>query len=212
MRSVSQAAPIAVMWLAWLAYWLVSACGVKAVRRRQSLRSRLSYGVPITVAALLLASGRLPVPRLDNRFLPMSAVLYWTGVAIVAGGLAFTAWARRHLGGNWSGHVTLKHDHELVRTGPYGLVRHPIYSGLLAAVLGTAVAFGQWRDALAFVFFALGVACKISLEERLLADAFARDHARYRREVPALIPRIFRRSRSRGPDAPPHESNDHGKT
>jgi protein-S-isoprenylcysteine O-methyltransferase Ste14 len=212
MHNPIEAAPIAVLWLAWLAYWIVAARGVKAVQRQPSLGARLAYGVPIGIGAFLLASTRLPPPWLDVRFLPMSAAVYWTGVALVAAGIAVMVWARRHLAGNWSGQVTLKHDHELIRTGPYRLVRHPIYTGLLAAILGTAIAFGKGRDLAAFLFIALGVGLKIRLEERLLAETFAQDHARYRAEVPALIPVRLRRRPPPRPDAPPDEGNNHGKT
>jgi protein-S-isoprenylcysteine O-methyltransferase Ste14 len=212
MVHASKALPIAAMWLAWLAYWIIAARGVKAIRRQESVGSRAAYGVPLTFGAILLASGRMPVHWLDGRFLPNSAALYWTGTVIVAAGLAFMVWARRHLGGNWSGNVTLKHDHELIRTGPYRLVRHPIYTGLLTAILGTAIAFGQWRDAVAFLFIAFGVAWKMKTEERLMGEIFPQDYARYRAEVPALIPFVrARRPPAREADAR-DEGDDHGKT
>lgn len=72
-------------------------------------------------------------------------VLYWLGLLMVICGLAFAVWARIHLGRNWSGTVTVKEDHELIRSGPYGIVRHPIYTGLLLAIAGTAIVFGEWR-------------------------------------------------------------------
>jgi hypothetical protein len=71
------------------------------------------------------------------------------GAALTALGLSFTSWARVHLGRNWSGTVTLKDDHALIRTGPYRRVRHPIYSGALLALAGTVLAVGQWRGVIA---------------------------------------------------------------
>jgi protein-S-isoprenylcysteine O-methyltransferase Ste14 len=210
MRGLSEAAPIAAMWIAWLAYWVMAARDVKPVRRQESLPSRLGYGVPLGLGAILLASARFPVPWLDDRLLPRSAALYWAGTIIVAAGLAFMVWARRHLGRNWSGHVTLKQNHELIRTGPYHLVRHPIYTGLLAAILGTALAFGEWRGVLALVFVAAAVVWKMKLEERLLGEIFAEDYTRYRAEVPALIPFMHRsrRRRGQGSDAVRREGSD----
>jgi protein-S-isoprenylcysteine O-methyltransferase Ste14 len=199
MRDWFDAAPIAGLWLAWLAYWIIAARNVKPLRRQESIGSRLTHLVPLAIGAFLMASARLPDSRLNDRFLPQSWTIYWVGAIMVSAGLAFMVWARRHLGRNWSGWVALKQDHELIRTGPYGLVRHPIYSGLLLAILGTAIAFGQWRDAVAFVFIAAAVWRKSRLEERYLGEIFADDYARYRAQVPALIPSVFHHRPASGP-------------
>src|SRR5262249_56577164 len=102
-------------------------------------------GLPLLAAAVLMASRRLPIDGLYGRFLPATTAVAMSGIAMTAIGLAFAIWARLHLGGNWSGTITLKQDHTLVRTGPYRLVRHPIYSGLLLALLGGAIAIGEGR-------------------------------------------------------------------
>jgi len=114
--------------------------------------------------------------------------VYLVGVLVLAGGLAFTVWARVILGRNWSGTVTLKEGHELIRSGPYRFVRHPIYTGLLVAFAGSAIARGEWRGlvALAIAFAALWR--KLKLEERWLGETFGDAYERYRAEVPALIP------------------------
>jgi len=70
---------------------------------------------------------------------PQTPISFWSGAALVAIGLIFAGWARAHLAGNWSGTVTLKQDHSLTRSGPYRLARHPIYTGLLLAILGSAL-------------------------------------------------------------------------
>jgi protein-S-isoprenylcysteine O-methyltransferase Ste14 len=199
MREWVEAAPIAALWLAWLSYWFVAARNVAPLRRQESIGSRLTHVVPLVIGAVLLATARLPPSWLNDRFLPQSEVIYWAGALMVAAGLAFMVWARRHLGRNWSGRVGLKQDHELIRTGPYGLVRHPIYSGLLLALLGTAIAFGQWRGAAAFVFIAASLWRKSRLEERYLAEIFPHDYARYRAQVQALIPSVFHH-RPAGPE------------
>jgi protein-S-isoprenylcysteine O-methyltransferase Ste14 len=110
---------------------------------------------------------------------------------MVAAGLAFSVWARVYLGRNWSASVTVKQDHELVQSGPYRLVRHPIYTGLLLALLGTAVARG---DAQGFVAVAIAVAAiwrKLRLEERWMQETFGETYAHYRAHVPALIPHLL---------------------
>lgn len=192
MHEPTYAWPVAGLWLAWLAYWLVAARNVKDVRRREPLASRLTHIVPLTIGAVLLASRHLPVSWLYERFRPQSVLVYWAGVAIVAAGLAIAVWARRHLGRNWSGTVTLKREHELIRSGPYRFVRHPIYSGLLLALLGTAIVIGQWRGILAFVLMVGALVLKLRTEERFMVETFHDDYSRYRAEVPALIPRVFR--------------------
>jgi protein-S-isoprenylcysteine O-methyltransferase Ste14 len=183
-------APFAVLWLAWLVYWFLAALNVKATRRREDVGSLIINRGLIVVGAFLLAFQRQPLHWLSARFLPLSMAAYWVGLVTLAAGLAFTVWARRHLGRNWSGIVTVKQDHELVRSGPYRVVRHPIYTGLLLAILGTAIAFGQWRGLIAFALMTIGLVLKLRTEERFMVETFGGQYARYRAEVPALIPFI----------------------
>ena len=98
-----------------------------------------------------------------------------------------------HLGRNWSGTVTVKENHELIRSGPYAIVRHPIYTGLLLAVLGTAIVFGEWRGLLAFCFLTIALLLKLQREERFMEESFPDTYPSYRAQVPALIP-LFRGS------------------
>jgi len=190
---------LAGLWLVWLAFWIVWGFQTKTTARRESLGSRLSHGLPLLAAAVLMASRRLPIDGLYGRFLPATTAAAMSGIAVTAIGLAFAIWARLHLGGNWSGTITLKQDHTLVRTGPYRLVRHPIYSGLLLALLGSAIAMGEWRGLLAVALAWLALLRKASLEERWMRANFGDDYERYASEVPALIPSITRSgSRQRG--------------
>jgi protein-S-isoprenylcysteine O-methyltransferase Ste14 len=186
-----------VLWLAWLAYWIAAARGAKDTRRRESYASRATHLIPFALAAALLAFPRLSGTGLGGRFLPATSAAYWAGAIMLAAGLGFAVWARQHLAGNWSATVTLKQDHELVRSGPYGLVRHPIYAGLLVAALGTAVAIGEWRALVAFALIAAGVLRKVSIEEHWLREAFQDEYANYCARVPALIPCV-RRVRATG--------------
>jgi protein-S-isoprenylcysteine O-methyltransferase Ste14 len=144
------------------------------------------------LAAALLAFPDRRLTWLDQRFLPPTMIAYWLGLIMLAVGIAFAVWARHDLGRNWSGTVTVKQDHELIRSGPYRLVRHPIYTGLLLAILGTAVAFGEWRGLLAFGLLTGSLLLKLRIEERFMGESFPDEYARYRAEVPALIPFIGR--------------------
>ena len=181
-------AVLAALWVAWCAYWLISSRDVKAARRRESVASRALHIGPMFIAAVLMAVPRLPIGWLNARFVPASVAIHVLGAIPVSTGLGFAAWARVHLGRNWSGEITLKQEHELIRSGPYGLVRHPIYSGLLAAMFGTAIVIGEWRALIALLFFVAAVLRRVSVEQRWLSEIFPDDYSRYRREVPALVP------------------------
>jgi len=181
---------IPVLWLAWLTYWWVSARQVKPTAWREPTRLWIRHRVPLIIAALLLGA-RAWVPRvLTRRFLPQGDVFPVLGTVLLATGLGFSVWARRHLGRNWSAHVVVKQGHELVRTGPYRWVRHPIYTGILLALLGMVVAFGEWRGLLAMGFALLSFAVKSGQEERRMGEVFP-EYEQYRRETAALIPFIY---------------------
>lgn len=181
--------PFVGVWLAWLGYWIFAARDLKAERRRESLSSRLGYQLPLLLGAIMLGISRFQIPWLNERFLPRSWLTYWISLVLLVAGLGFAVWARVHLGRNWSSLVALKHDHELIRSGPYGLVRHPIYSGLLLAILATGIAVGEWRGLIGFALIAGALLIKLRKEEQFMDETFGQDYARYRRDVPALVPR-----------------------
>jgi protein-S-isoprenylcysteine O-methyltransferase Ste14 len=176
------------LWLAWLLYWVIAALGAKTTRRRESLGSRLSHVVPLLVGVALIVWPRVPWEWLSLPLLPHRLLTYAAGLVLVMLGLAFTVWARLHLGRNWSGTVTLKEGHELIRSGPYAYVRHPIYTGLLVALLGSAVACGELRAMIGLSVVAGAFIRKLRIEERLMREIFPGQYQRYCAEVPALIP------------------------
>ena len=128
---------------------------------------------------------------LGKRFMTEAAWQFWVGAAITAAGLSFAIWARRHIGRNWSATVTLKQDHELVTSGPYAFVRHPIYTGLLFGFIGSAIALGQWRGIVAVAIAYLSLLRKYLLEERWMRERFGTAYADYSRRVKALVPFLF---------------------
>ena len=182
---------IPVLWVAWAIYWSLVSRDVKETTRRESVMSRALHLGPMMLAAAMLASPGLGVPGLSARVVPWMPWLFWLGVALVCGGMAFAIQARHTIGRNWSAIVTLKKDHELVTTGPYALVRHPIYTGLLLGFLGWAVAVDRWRGVLAVAIVFLAILRKYRLEERWMRERFGVAYDAYRARVKALVPFLF---------------------
>ena len=177
------------LWLALGILWLVMALTAKRTARTQSPGSRILQITPEILAFTLLFA-RVPWPQwLRWRFVPESSIaIAWAGLALTAAGIGFAIWARLFLGRNWSGRVTVKERHELIQTGPYSIVRHPIYSGFLLAILGTALVQGQLRSLLALPIAALGWGFKLRLEESFMAQQFGNAYLDYKRRVKALVP------------------------
>lgn len=177
------------IWLAWASVWVVSAFSTKKTARREPLGPRLVYILIGVIGGILIASRGLPWSRAMNlRFWPQSALAYWIGLAVLLAGVAFAIWARVHLGRNWSGTVTVKEDHELIRSGPYAHVRHPIYTGLITALIGTAICSGTLRAALGVAIITAALVIKSRTEERFMRETFPGQYQNYSDEVPALVP------------------------
>jgi|HubBroStandDraft_1064217.scaffolds.fasta_scaffold00291_20 protein-S-isoprenylcysteine O-methyltransferase Ste14 len=179
------------MWLSFLGYWWAMARDVKATERQEPAPSRILRLALMVGAAALLIAPRVPPQVLDERFLPLSDVWFWSGAAVTAVGLLFSAWARRHLGRNWSRAVTVKENHELIRSGPYALVRHPIYTGLLLGFAGSAMALGEWRGLLAVGMEFGALWSKLRLEEKWMRAQFGEPYEVYSRRVAALVPYVI---------------------
>jgi protein-S-isoprenylcysteine O-methyltransferase Ste14 len=177
------------IWCAWALLWLMAAFATKKTVRREPLGPRLLYVLTGVIGAVLLASHGLPWSALMNlRLWPRSELSYWIGLAVLLAGVAFAVWARVHLGSNWSGTVTVKEDHELIRTGPYRYVRHPIYTGLISGVIGTAICSGTLRAALGAAIITVALWLKSRTEERFMRATFPGQYQKYCEEVPALVP------------------------
>jgi len=181
----------AAMWIAYIAYWSAMSKNVREAARSESGISRAVRAVLMLCAIALLALPRVPIPFVNRRFIPFGVLYVWIGAAITAGGLLFSVWARRHLGKNWSQEVTVKKDHELIVSGPYALVRHPIYTGLLLGLLGSAVARGEWRGLLAVALVFAALWHKLRLEEKWMRAQFGEPYEAYARRVAALVPHII---------------------
>jgi protein-S-isoprenylcysteine O-methyltransferase Ste14 len=179
------------LWAAWILYWFVSSLNVRrTVRREPTFRRWSTIAIMITAAVLLGYTG-LQLGILQHRFVPDNDEIRAVGLLLTMAGLGIAVWARVHLGQFWSARVTLKEGHELIQSGPYSLVRHPIYSGILIAVFGTALFIGEWRALLGVFLIWLGHTQKARREEKLLSEQFGEVFARYRQRTGALLPRLF---------------------
>ena len=181
---------IPALWIVWVICWIAAARDVKRSRWREPARTRALHATPLVLCAALLATPRWLPPVLAARFAPPGLWLPLLGTAMVVGGCGFTGWARWHLGRNWSGWVTVKDQHTLICSGPYRVVRHPIYTGLLFALAGTALAIGEWRGVLAVALAVLGFVLKLRIEEARMRETFP-EYDRYTQQVAALIPWVF---------------------
>jgi protein-S-isoprenylcysteine O-methyltransferase Ste14 len=183
------------LWTVWWLSWVALAFATKKTLQRESLASRLSYTVFGLAAVWILFFGRhLRGLLLETAVLPGWPWIGWLGVGITVLGLAVTYWARWMLGRNWSGNVTIKVDHELIRTGPYRLVRHPIYTGLMVAAAGTAMALNQWRGVVAFVLLWMSFTLKRLKEEEFMHQIFGSQYDEYARTTGAIFPKLLRRN------------------
>ena len=181
---------ILALWVIWLLYWLIAARGSKPVRQREGAVTRLAFLVQLVVTAILMA----PLPWsgwLSLQVIGGGWTRYWIAVAVVIIGLLVCIWARRSLGGNWSGSVTLKEGHELVQGGPYRRIRHPIYAGMLLMILGTGLASGRVHGLLAFPIALSALWLKSRVEERWMAAEFTARYAAYKQKSWALIPFVL---------------------
>ena len=182
---------IPVVWIAFLLYWQIKAIGAKTTQRLEPLASRILRSVIFLIVILLLSLPRIPLPWLNRELWPVGLGPFWLGAAVTVGGLLFAVWARQHLATNWSRSVTIKEGHELIQTGPYALIRHPIYTGILAGFLGTAIALSQVRGFLGFVLIFLVLWAKLRMEEQWMRSQFGETYATYVQHTAALVPYLF---------------------
>ena len=176
------------LWIAFIAYWSVAAKNSGAAKSSESQRSRSIHELLLNGGLLLLF---LPVPGLAGHFLVQARYVTLAGLGVQAAFFLLALWSRRHLGRNWSTKVRIAEEHELVRSGPYRFVRHPIYTAMLGMALGTTIVSGQYHSLLGLVIIAIAYWRKIRIEEAALGGAFGAEYDEYRRKSWALVPLIF---------------------
>jgi protein-S-isoprenylcysteine O-methyltransferase Ste14 len=180
---------IAGCWIAWLSYWVIMAFSTKrTVERGGFIAYRLVAGVLILG---LGAAGRLLHVSPQSKLWHTTLALGIVTDCVVLAGTAFSVWARVTLGRNWSAEVTFKQGHELIESGPYALARHPIYTGLIAMALGTAMNFGRAVGFGVLVSLCGAVWWKARQEERVMARHFPGAYAEYKTRVRAILPFVL---------------------
>lgn len=178
-------------WIGAAVVWLIGGLNTKTVVRTQSAGSRLLEILPLLVVFVLLRGDSTLLRWTSMRFVPDTLGWQSLAAAVTVAGVLVAIWSRFYLGGNWSATVTVKQDHELIRSGPYSVVRHPIYSGLLLALLGTALAVGEIRGLLAVALALLAWKIKSRREESFMESEFGEQYVQYRQNVKGLVPFIW---------------------
>lgn len=177
-------------WAIFIAYWAVSAFFVKRTIEKQSIREQMKMSAMMIIVALLL---------LRSDTLPVLGVFLWSQTAAIqllaevsaVLGLVILIWSRIVLGRNWSGIVVLKEDHELVTSGPYAYVRHPIYTGISLLFLGTVLLYGSVGSVCAFLLFFYAFYSRSFLEEALMMRQFPNAYPAYKAHTKAIIPFLW---------------------
>jgi protein-S-isoprenylcysteine O-methyltransferase Ste14 len=176
------------IWTALLVLWIGASFTAKRTESRQDRSSRALHIVIELVAFYLLLRPHYAGSWLNAPLCPDAPVTTLLGWTVFLDGLAFTLWARSMLGRDWSAHVTIKVDHTLIRSGPYAIVRHPIYAGLVTAMLGTAIIENELHAYLAVPIALLGWKMKSVLEERFMARQFGAEYVLYKQQVKGIVP------------------------
>jgi protein-S-isoprenylcysteine O-methyltransferase len=176
------------LWLLITAVWFGSLPFVKRTIHKQSPSSRFEQAAVIATGIYLLFGSPSNPDWFNQPALTVTLPIALTGFGLAVCGIGFSIWARLTLGENWSSSPTIKQDHALVVRGPYRAVRHPIYTGLLVALLGSALQHGLVRSFLAVLVFGVGLWLKVSVEEQFMVHRFGEQYLRYRKDVSAVVP------------------------
>ena len=178
-------------WTLFFVVWTLWGLSAKKAVRRQSRTSRIKQAIVLILSFWMLFSPASGVGPLSLRILNHSPLTEFVAVLFHILGFGIAIWARFHLGRNWSATVTVKENHGLIQTGPYAVVRHPIYSGISLAALGLAILNGDLRSFLGFAVMLVGWRIKFQLEEEFMTDQFGETYRDYKHRVNAIIPFVW---------------------
>jgi protein-S-isoprenylcysteine O-methyltransferase Ste14 len=179
---------IFILWMIFILYWIAFLRGNKRAVRRINPGARIP---PLICLFALFWLFQIHPGFFHRPLYARNHSVEAVGVVLCALGIGFAIWARNILGRNWSGIPQIKEGHELIRAGPYRLVRHPIYTGILLAIFGTGFGRGQMRDLVIFLFGFIALWIKLKVEESLLTQQFPEAYPQYRDGTKALIPYLL---------------------
>jgi protein-S-isoprenylcysteine O-methyltransferase Ste14 len=177
-------------WIVFLVYWIISAARTRATSQKESFASRYAILLIEIAGFVLLFSRSTGVGFLGNRFMHHTLVSAIAGSILTWVGIGLAIWARYHLAEYWSARITIKEDHQLIRTGPYARLRHPIYSGIVLGTIGSAVVIDQWRCVLGVCLVLTGYCLKARKEETMLTQQFGEAFREHQKHAGFLIPRF----------------------
>ncbi len=181
---------VEIPWIVFIVYWIIGAVKTRANRETESFTSRFAVLLLEGVGYVLIFSGSTGIGFLGTRFIPRTMAGEILGVVLLWSGVALAIWARYHLAEYWSARVTIKEGHQLIRTGPYTYLRHPIYSGLVLATVGSAVVIDEWRCVLGTCLVLVGYCVKAKKEEAMLSQQFGEAFREHQKHTGFLIPRF----------------------
>ncbi len=179
---------LAIIWIAWLISWVAASFWQGQTKKHVMTLDSSRYRLPILAGAVLFTPWTAEVLGEKALWQFGNAGIYVLA-AVTLAGISFTWWARIHLGRFWSNAITHKEGHHVVDTGPYGIVRHPIYTGLITGMLATGIAVGTVTAILGALLISFGMWQKARMEERFLTEELGADaYGSYCRRVPMIIP------------------------
>jgi protein-S-isoprenylcysteine O-methyltransferase Ste14 len=179
-----------ICWWLLMLVWLVMAFSMKRAKKRETPGERAQHLIPVLLGFWLLFGRKPHWGWLNLQVLPQEPSLWMVGLMLTAVGVGIGIWARLSLGTNWSGMVTLKSGHELIRHGLYRWIRHPIYTGILGGMVGTAIIIGDLRGFLGVVIVLASFYCKARREERFLKQEFGAGFEEHARQTGMFLPRL----------------------
>ncbi|MFA4860618.1 isoprenylcysteine carboxylmethyltransferase family protein [Methanoregula sp.] len=179
------------LWGGFVAYWWTTSLRNRTPLKRVPSRFGFLTSMGFPAGVVLLAVVLVAPWFYESRLLPDLFPVDIFGLLLVIFGICFAIWARVHLGHNWSSRPAIHNNHTITRTGPYSIVRHPIYTGILTGILGTAIATGATLAFICLLVFLVLFLLKIRMEEQFLVEEFGEDYERYRGNVKAIVPFVL---------------------
>jgi len=180
--------PSLLLWIAFNAYWSIAGKNSAPAKKSESAKSQGIHQLMTNLAIFVLF---LPLPGLTRYFEPgQLGYLVWVGAAVQSAFLLMAIWARRALGRNWASAVRIGKGHELVQSGPYRVLRHPIYTAIIGMYIGSAISSGEYHALLALAMIVFAYLRKSKLEDELLTGTFGAKFEEYKKHSWALVPLV----------------------